>query len=58
MYLIAALATEWTRRTLHTHIGPALFDGTYGAMLEWLWVLSIFWLICLWLYQQRIFIRV
>jgi len=58
MYLLAALATGWLRRTLHTHFGPMAFEWTYGPIVESLTILVIFWLICLWLYRQRVFVRI
>jgi predicted acyltransferase len=58
MYLLAALATGWTRRTLHTHLGPLPFDWTYGPVVEWSCVLALFWLVCLWLYRHRVFVRI
>jgi heparan-alpha-glucosaminide N-acetyltransferase len=58
MYLLAALATGWLRRTLHTHLGPTLFQWTYGPIIEWLSILVIFWLFCFWLYRRGLFIRV
>jgi heparan-alpha-glucosaminide N-acetyltransferase len=58
MYLLAALATHWVRATLHTHFGPTPFEWTYGPIVESLSVLVIFWLVCLWLYRHRLFIRI
>jgi predicted acyltransferase len=58
MYLLAALVAGWTRRTLNTHLGAAIFDSTYRPILESLAILAIFWLVCLWLYRRRIFIRI
>jgi heparan-alpha-glucosaminide N-acetyltransferase len=58
MYLLAALTAPWVRRTLHTHLGPAPFDWTFGPIVESLCVLVIFWLLCWWLYRQRIFVRI
>jgi len=58
MYLLAALATRWVRATLHTHIGPTPFEWTYGPIIESLIVLVAFWLVCLWLYRHRVFVRI
>jgi predicted acyltransferase len=58
MYLMAQLIKPWTARTLKTHLGQDIFDGPYGPMLQSAAVLFAFWLICLWLYRQRIFIRI
>jgi predicted acyltransferase len=37
---------------------PHLFDGTYGPIVKSVTVLSILWLICLWLYRRGIFLRI
>jgi heparan-alpha-glucosaminide N-acetyltransferase len=58
MYMLAALATRWVRTTLHTHLGPTPFDWTFGPIVESVSVLVIFWLICWWLYRQRVFVRI
>ena len=58
MYLLAALAAGWTRRTLHTHLGPLPFEWTYGPIVESLSELVLFWLVCLWLYRNRVFVRI
>jgi heparan-alpha-glucosaminide N-acetyltransferase len=58
MYLLAALTTGWLRRSLHALAGSSLFEWTYGPIIEWLSILLIFWLICLWLYRRRVFIWV
>lgn len=58
MYLLAALATGWTKATLRTHLGPAPFEWTYGPIVESISVLVILWFICLWVYRQQVFIRI
>jgi predicted acyltransferase len=58
MYLLAALVAGWVRRTLHTHLGTTLFESTYGPIVESLAILAIFWLVCLWLYRRRVFVRI
>jgi predicted acyltransferase len=58
MYLLAALVAGWVRRTLQIHTGPAPFEWTYGPIIESLSILTIFWLFCLWLYRQRVFVRI
>jgi heparan-alpha-glucosaminide N-acetyltransferase len=57
MYLLAALADGWMRRSLNTHFG-VLFSGTYGPIFESIAVLALFWLICWWLYRRGIFVRI
>ena len=58
MYLLAALAAGWIRQALYLTVGRSAFDSTYGPIFESLAVLAICWLICLWLYRRRIFVRV
>ncbi len=58
MYLMAAFAMRWVRTTLHTHLGPTPFEWTCGPIVESLGVLVIFWLVCLWLFRHRVFVRI
>jgi heparan-alpha-glucosaminide N-acetyltransferase len=58
MYLLAALAAGWVRHLLYLAVGRSVFESTYGPIIESLIVLAILWVICLWLYQRRIFVRV
>jgi predicted acyltransferase len=38
--------------------GATLRDGDYAPLMQSLSVLLVFWLICYWLYRQRIFLRI
>lgn len=58
MYLLAALSAGWVRKTLRIHLGPALFEGTYGPIVESTCILLVLWLACWWLYRRRIFVRI
>ena len=58
MYCMAQLMKPWLKRQLAIHISPNLFDGVYGPIVERVSVLFVLWLICLWLYRQRIFVRI
>lgn len=57
MYLMAQLLKPWIRQTLQTHISQHLFEGPYGPIVAATSVLLVLWLVCLWLYRQRIFVR-
>lgn len=57
MYLMAQLIKGWVRKTLHTHLPEGTFGGTHGPLLESVVVLSVLWLITLWMYRRRIFLR-
>lgn len=58
MYLMAWFIAGWIRHNLYTHFGRAIFETTYGPIVEQMAVLAIMWLVCLWLYRRRIFVRV
>ena len=61
LYCLWQLSSSFIRQTLKTHLGPHIFEsfGTlYTPMLERASVLLVFWLILLWLYRKKIFIRI
>jgi predicted acyltransferase len=35
-----------------------MFDGVYGPIVQSVAILFTLWLICLWLYRRKIFIRI
>jgi predicted acyltransferase len=58
MYCMWQMFKGWVLQSIHIHVGRALFDTTYGpiwASLSWTLVL---WLICLWMYRRKIFLRI
>jgi predicted acyltransferase len=48
------LVFEWTGM----HTGPRLFGGLYGPIFESAAVAFVFWLVCFWMYRQRIFVKI
>jgi predicted acyltransferase len=58
MYCMAQLMKGWVRGTLKTHIGQNIFTGTYGPMIDAFAVLLVLWLVCLWMYRKKIFVRI
>jgi predicted acyltransferase len=58
MYCMSQLMKPWLRQTWATHLGSEPFSGTYGPIWQSLAVLFALWLICLWLYRRKIFIRI
>jgi predicted acyltransferase len=58
MYCMAQLSKGRVRQTLKTHFGQDLFGGFYGPVVQPLAILFVLWLVCLWLYRQRIFVRI
>jgi heparan-alpha-glucosaminide N-acetyltransferase len=57
MYVLSHLIRGWISGTYQTHLGQGIFEGTYGPTIESVVVLVTLWLICLWMYRRRIFIR-
>jgi predicted acyltransferase len=58
IYLMAQLMKPFVGSSLRTHLGQYAFSGPYGALERGLATLLVFWLICYWLYRQKIFIKV
>lgn len=61
MYVMAELTEHWFDRTLQIHFGSRVFEflsAPYQPLLHHVWVLFAMWLVCYWLYRQRIFIRI
>lgn len=71
MYCMSQLMRGWTRSSLKTHFATLdswlglehglqylLVDCPYAPLLERTAVLSVFWLICWWMYRQKIFVRI
>jgi heparan-alpha-glucosaminide N-acetyltransferase len=58
MYLMAWFIAGPVRQTLYAFFSRAKFETTYGPIAEQLAVLVVMWLVCLWLYRQRVFVRV
>ena len=57
IYVMHSLCAEWIRETLRTHFGQEVFKGTFGPVLQSIGVLLVLWTLCLWLYRQRVFLR-
>jgi predicted acyltransferase len=45
-------------RLFGTHPEPQLFQGLYGPIEQSASVLFVLWLVCLWMYRERIFIKI
>ena len=61
MYCMEELSHGWFQRTLRTHLGGDIFkmlDKPYEPLVAHAWVLLAMWLVCYWLYRQKIFIRI
>lgn len=58
MYCMSQLLKPWFTKTLRIHIRQDLFTSDIGKVGEYSAHLLIMWLICLWLYRQKIFVRI
>jgi heparan-alpha-glucosaminide N-acetyltransferase len=65
MYCTAQLMKGWVRGTLQTNFGQDIFTGppgsflaTYGPIIDAVAVLFVLWLVCLWMFRQKVFVRI
>ncbi len=58
MYCMAQLMKGWVRGSLQTHFGQDIFTGVYGPIIDATAVLFVLWLVCLWMYRQKVFVRI
>jgi len=61
LYCMWQLGNPFVRDNLKRHISPHVFEslGTiYTPILERVFVLAVFWLVLLWMYRRKIFLRV
>jgi predicted acyltransferase len=61
MYCMAQLMKGWVRGSLKTNFGQDIFNifsATYGPIVESVAVLFVLWLVCLWMYRQKVFVRI
>jgi predicted acyltransferase len=58
VYCMSQLMRPWLKQTLQTHFGQDMFNWTYGPIVQAVAILALLWLICLWMYHNRIFIRI
>ncbi len=61
LYCMWQLGNPFVRDNLKRHISPHVFEslGTiYTPILERVLVLAVFWLVLLWMYRRKIFLRV
>jgi predicted acyltransferase len=50
----------FVRDSIRIHLGRGVFDwaGMYQPIVESAVILSLFWLICLWMYRRKVFVRI
>jgi predicted acyltransferase len=60
-YLFAHLSEEFVKKSLQTHLGHDIFHrfgDAWAPLAAGGAVLLVFWLVLLWMYRQRIFVRI
>jgi predicted acyltransferase len=62
MYMMAQLMKGWVWSMLGIHFGPLFgpvsLDPAYMPILQSASVLLVLWLICVWMYRRKIFVRI
>jgi predicted acyltransferase len=58
MYVMSQLLKPWIGRSLRIHLGRWWFEGDYGPVAVSAATLVVLWLLCLWLYRHKIFLRI
>jgi heparan-alpha-glucosaminide N-acetyltransferase len=69
MYCMSQLMRGWVRSSLNVHLGLPTWNllekfdmpwlaTIYGPMFQNAAILLVFWLICLWLYRRKVFLRI
>ena len=58
IYLMAVLMKPWFANVLLVHFNPQAFNGHYGPVVERCSILALMWLVCLFLYRKKLFVRV
>ncbi len=58
MYCMSQQSRGYVRRNLEIHLGRWWLQGEYAPIVAATAILVVLWLVCLWLYRQRIFLRI
>lgn len=61
LYCLWQLSGGFIRDSIKTHLGPHVFESfgaLYAPMAERISVLAVFWLILLWMYRRKLFLRI
>lgn len=58
IYMMDGLLRGWIAQTYRTHFGQGIYEGPYGPIIEHGSIVIFAWLTALWLYRQRIFVRI
>jgi predicted acyltransferase len=66
-YMMGQLLRPWVQKMIHIHFGgllestlgvATLADDMYGRLFNPTAAFVVFWLIALWMYRQKLFVRV
>jgi heparan-alpha-glucosaminide N-acetyltransferase len=61
IYCMSQLLKPWAERTLTTHFGSGIFTvlgPMYQPMVLYTLIGLVFWLMCFWMYRQKMFVRI
>ena len=61
VYSMGMLLRPWTAKTIQTHFGADVFKlagEVYEPMLQSMAVGCCFWIVCYWMYRNKIFVRI
>jgi len=58
MYCMWQMFKGWVLQSIQTHFGRALFETAYGPIAASLAWTAVLWLICLWMFRRKIFLRI
>jgi predicted acyltransferase len=58
MYLMSQLIDEWIAGNVRKVAGDDAFAGDYGPLMLSASVVAVEWLVCVWLYRQKLFVRI
>jgi predicted acyltransferase len=58
IYCLDHTIVGWILSTWKSHIAQQTFEGPWGRFNEALVITSSLWLICYWLYRQKVFVRI
>ena len=58
MFFMGSTLRGWTVGQFHIHLPGFLFTKPWGHVMEASLAAFVFWLICLWMYRRKIFLRI
>jgi predicted acyltransferase len=58
MYCMSQLLRGWVGQSMKIHLPTAWFEGPYGLIFHTTMILVVLWLICLWMYRRKIFLKI